>query len=94
MRRFLLHVLPKGLVRVRHYGFLANRCRQRRLAQIRQALAVAETAPEAETAAGDPEPIYICPHCGQPTLRVIGSLTPRRPIRNRPTHHRAQRYRA
>ncbi|WP_371259010.1 transposase [Ectothiorhodospira sp. BSL-9] len=27
VRRFLQHILPKGLMRVRHYGFLANRCR-------------------------------------------------------------------
>ena len=32
LRRFLLHVLPKGFMRVRHYGFLANRCRARRAA--------------------------------------------------------------
>ncbi len=94
VRRFLLHILPKGLMRVRHYGFLANRCRRRRLAQIRQALAVVETAPDADTAASDPEPTYTCPHCRQPTLRVIGTLTPRRPTRGRPPNHREQRYRA
>ncbi len=38
VRRFLLHVLPKGLMRVRHYGVLANRCRVQRLAQIREIL--------------------------------------------------------
>ena len=38
LRRFLLHVLPKGFMRVRHFGFLANRCRARRLAEIRTAL--------------------------------------------------------
>jgi hypothetical protein len=26
IRRFLLHILPPGLMRIRHYGFLANRC--------------------------------------------------------------------
>ena len=31
VRRFLLHILPKGLMRVRHYGFLANCCRRARL---------------------------------------------------------------
>src|SRR5699024_10845090 len=35
VQRFLLHVLPKGLMRVRHYGFLANRCRREKLARIR-----------------------------------------------------------
>ena len=39
IRRFLLHVLPNGLMRVRHYGFLANRCRAGKLKQIRQCLA-------------------------------------------------------
>uniref|UniRef100_UPI00359414AB IS91 family transposase n=1 Tax=Thiocapsa sp. TaxID=2024551 RepID=UPI00359414AB len=38
IRRFLLHVLPKGFMRVRHFGFLANRCRARALALIRTAL--------------------------------------------------------
>ena len=36
LQRFLLHVLPKGLVRLRHYGFLANRCKGRALPQCRQ----------------------------------------------------------
>ncbi|MFG6179663.1 transposase, partial [Halomonas sp. THAF12] len=88
VRRFLLHILPKGLMRVRHYGFLANRCRRRRLAEIRRALAV-EATPDADTAASDSEPTYTCPHCRQPTMRVIGTLTSRRA-----TNHRAQRYRA
>lgn len=35
-RRFLLHVLPRGFVRIRHYGFLANRCRQEKLELCRQ----------------------------------------------------------
>ena len=35
LQRFLLHVLPKGLVRIRHYGFLANRCKGRALRQCR-----------------------------------------------------------
>ena len=39
IRRFLQHVLPKGLMRIRHYGFLANRCRRRKRALIRAALA-------------------------------------------------------
>jgi hypothetical protein len=39
LRRFLLYDLPRGFIRVRHFGFLANRCRARRLAEIRTALA-------------------------------------------------------
>jgi len=93
VRRFLLHVLPKGLMRVRHYGFLANRCRRRRLAQIRQALMVAEAAPEAVSTVSDKAPAYTCPHCRRPTLRVTGALTPQRPTLGS-ANHRGQRYRA
>lgn len=89
-----LHVLPKGLMRVRHYGFLANRCRRRRLAQIRQALIVAETAPEDVTTTNDEDPVYTCSHCRQPTLRVTGTFTPQRLALGRLPSHRRQRYRA
>jgi hypothetical protein len=81
LRRFLLHVLPKGLRRIRHFGFLANRCRQAKLAQIRTALArgvqqtsCVETADEAAV----PFDGYPCPECGIGRLRVIGSLAPLR----------------
>jgi hypothetical protein len=43
MRRFLLHVLPDGFQRIRHYGFLANRYRQAKLALCRRLLGVALT---------------------------------------------------
>ena len=36
--RFLLHVLPKGLVRIRHFGFLANRCRRQKISHCRKLL--------------------------------------------------------
>ena len=48
LRRFLLHVLPKGFVRIRYFGVLAPRCRTRALAQCRQALAVDPTPASAE----------------------------------------------
>ncbi len=38
LRRFLQHVLSKGLMRIRHYGYLANACRKKMLVLIRQAL--------------------------------------------------------
>ena len=38
IRRFLLHVLPRGFTRLRHYGLLANRCRARKLAVCRDLL--------------------------------------------------------
>ncbi|SDI63967.1 Putative transposase [Vreelandella titanicae] len=94
VRRFLLHVLPKGLMRVRHYGFLANRCRRQRLMQVRRALAVVEQAPDADMAASDAELAYTCPHCKQPTLRMIGTLTPQRHTYDQPSNHKDQHYRA
>src|SRR6266852_928454 len=44
IRRFLLHVLPAGMVRIRHFGFLANRVRKQKLIQCR-ALLAASAAP-------------------------------------------------
>jgi hypothetical protein len=48
MRRFLLHVLPAGFQRIRHYGLLANRYRAVKLARCRQLLAEPEPEPAAE----------------------------------------------
>jgi hypothetical protein len=45
IRRFLLHVLPKGFRRIRHFGFLANACRVAKLARIRAALQAPEPPP-------------------------------------------------
>ena len=79
VRRFLLHVLPKGLMRIRHFGFLANRCRRLRLACIRQALAVAEKALAGEgTTAQERSPQYPCPHCRGGRLCVVAQLSPLR----------------
>jgi hypothetical protein len=48
IRRFLLHVLPKGFRRIRHFGFLANACRAAKLARIRAALQAPEPPPPAK----------------------------------------------
>jgi hypothetical protein len=85
IRRFLLHVLPKGLMRIRHYGFLANACRERKLAQIRAAMTTAQRAQKIAPVTTGPavrpttEPFtgYPCPDCRQGLLRVIGPLPPR-----------------
>jgi len=45
IRRFLLHALPKGFRRIRHFGFLANACRAAKLARIRAALDAPKPAP-------------------------------------------------
>jgi hypothetical protein len=70
IRRFLLHVLPKGFHRIRHYGLLASGIREENLAQARELLEVAASTaadPEDEAGADDatksalPNP---CPCCG------------------------------
>jgi hypothetical protein len=62
IRRFLLHVLPDGFQRIRHYGFLANGHREAKLAHIRELLParpeqqrVPSTSQDAETTASQPE---------------------------------------
>ena len=65
-RRFFLHVLPKGFVRIRHFGFLANRFRSRRLALGRKLLmpsASSNVPPPCNTT------LWHCPRCG--ALMVI-----------------------
>ena len=59
LRRFLQHIPPRGFVRIRSSGFLANTVKRDRLVAIRQALGVA--APSTPPAKAPPPP---CPHCG------------------------------
>src|SRR5436309_2533690 len=78
VRRFCLHLLPKGFVKIRHFGFLSNRQRKTRLAQARLLLQpVAPTASDTSepslAASSDSEapPGVVCPYCGSPRLRLI-----------------------
>ncbi|KQP22126.1 IS91 family transposase [Pseudorhodoferax sp. Leaf267] len=70
MRRFLLHVLPTGLHRIRHYGLLANGCRTASLALARELLQVVPepVALDSDAGASDrPQPAtFVCWHCGKP----------------------------
>lgn len=77
VRRFLLHVLPKGLMRVRHYGFLANRCRRGKLERIRAALAAAAPQPCDPDLQGAAVIPRVCPRCRRPALRVTATIAPR-----------------
>src|SRR6201987_5248550 len=67
LRRFFLHVLPKGFVRIRHFGFLVNRARASRLVLCRQLLASNSSAP-AETGTcqipSESSTLWHCPRCG------------------------------
>jgi hypothetical protein len=83
LRRFLLHVLPKGFTRIRHYGLLANRMKRERLAAAREALDTpSPEAPAAESAADFilrvlGVDIHRCPQC-HGRLFVVATLTPTR----------------
>jgi hypothetical protein len=77
IRRFLLHILPRGFMRVRHYGFLANCHRRRKLALIRECLA--EETGLSPTAVTAPPPGFprrvmgLCPACGRDKLTMARS---------------------
>jgi hypothetical protein len=77
LRRFLLHTLPRGFVRIRFCGFLANRRRRELLPLCRRSLeagpltrSTTPTTSEPKTSCG-----WLCPRCGG-TMAVIEKLTP------------------
>jgi len=77
MRRFLMHVLPRGFVKVRHYGLLANRQREQKLAACRWLLGGVRFAPAVEPAA-EARCERRCPVCQRGRLIVVEEL-PRLP---------------
>jgi hypothetical protein len=78
IRRFLLHVLPKGLVRIRYFGWMANRCRRQCAARCRALLAttVAGEPPAAAGPAG-----RRCPRCGG-AVETVEIIAPRELMRS------------
>jgi hypothetical protein len=91
IRRFLIHSLPDGFHRIRHYGFLANGCRRARLATIRQLLTPTEPIATVAAKVGEPtrplphfDPTQ-CPCCGG-ILRVTAMLPRWRTGQLRPWH--------
>jgi hypothetical protein len=75
MRRFLLHVLPSGFHRIRHYGLLANANRKTQIATARQLLD--QPAPQLTTdltagpaGTNSVQPTFVCRHCGAPMLVI------------------------
>ena len=84
LRRFLLHVVPRGFMRVRHYGLLANRHRAVRLARCR-ALLDAPAPPAKPAVAPSPAELILqltgvdilrCPVCGKGPMRRTDRLPP------------------
>jgi Putative transposase len=90
MRRFLLHVLPCGLHRIRHYGLLANGARKANLALARELLNV---LPAQAAALGNDEPThaapiavqpaFVCRHCGH-AMMILQTFVRGEPIRAPP----------
>ena len=87
MRRFLLHVLPTGFHRIRHYGIFANARRTANLALARALLHV--PTPMAAPQIAEPiTPAFICRHCGAP-MAITAIFLPIRPIPAPPRHQGA-----
>ena len=91
MRRFLLHVLPGGFHRIRHYGLLGNAARKSNLARARELLYVLPKAaelqpPDEPTAIA--QPTFFCRDCGAAML-IIETFVRGQPIRAPPTQRLA-----
>jgi hypothetical protein len=98
IRRFLLHTLPKGFVRIRHYGFLANRNRKNNLAKIRRLFRLSLQKKQSASLQDmmlrlSGIDITLCPCCEKGKMRVVAQLPPKYRSRyniNRirpPNHH-------
>ena len=86
IRRFLLHVLPSGFHRIRHYGLFAGTVRARNIERVRQLLAAPKAPPESAHAEADSEsedvsPLRRCPCCGGRMI-IVGTFEGPRPARS------------
>jgi hypothetical protein len=86
IRRFLLHVLPSGFHRIRHYGLLASGARREHLARARELLHVVAVAavPQPPTDVANVQPTFVCPHCGAAMI-IVEVFARGQPIRAPPT---------
>ena len=84
IRRFLLHILPRGLVRIRHFGFLANRCRRAKITLCHKLLERAPTTPQGSNEVcvvqRETRSLDRCPLCKVGRLRRIEVITPQAPV--------------
>jgi Putative transposase len=83
MRRFLLHILPSGFHRIRHYGLLANTGRREHLARARELLHVVPATAEPlspDACVAFAAPTFICPHCGAAMI-IVETFARAEPIR-------------
>jgi hypothetical protein len=83
IRRFLLHVLPKGFHRIRHYGLLAGTAKAERVAKARELLAVPAIEPDTDEDLAT-EHVQQCPCCGG-RMHIIETFAPGCQPQHRPT---------
>ena len=89
MRRVLLHVLPRGFHRIRHYGLLGNARRARELATARTLLHAEPPAPQENHSGANADGhsgasrVFLCRHCGAPMI-IVCALPPQPHIRAPP----------
>ena len=83
IHRFLLHVLPNDFMRIRHFGFLANRAKKQALAQCRRLLKLDPALPQSPKESAKDLLLRItgidlnrCPSCQKGTMIVVGDLPP------------------
>jgi hypothetical protein len=86
LRRFLLHLLPKGFVRIRNFGFLANRKRATTLPLCFQLLGSAPQLPAEQHASSTKESsdLWLCPNCGGPMVVIERFTTAEMQLRSPP----------
>jgi hypothetical protein len=90
LARFLTHVLPRGFMRIRHYGLLANRGKRQLLAAARAALGANAHSPVKPESVPDfwlrvaSLDITLCPTCRIGHLHLVGAISPLVPYRARP----------
>lgn len=82
IRRFLMHVLPTGFVRIRYFGFLANRYRAKKIEMARALLRLRkDEASESRSGHEEKTPnwrldSHLCPHCRRGQLICVETLAP------------------
>ena len=80
IRRFLLHAMPKGFVRIRHFGFLANRNKTKNLAKIRRLHNLPEIKKRVEKSVQEMMlkltgiDITLCPCCKKGKMQIVGKI--------------------
>ncbi len=84
IRRFLLHTLPKGFMRIRHYGFLANRCKKDCISKCRELLGCIPELPEVFKRSVQELMLLLtdrditkCPCCQKGTMKIIEKVPKR-----------------